>query len=93
MRGYSLMQGDYKKPEETKAVIDAEGWLHTGDVVPMRADGTIRFLGCYKDLLKVGGENVDPIEAEDFLLPHPAIAQMQIVGVPDARLREADRAG
>ena len=88
VRGYSLMQGYYKKPEETAAVIDAEGWLHTGDVVTMREDGTIRFLGRYKDLLKVGGENVDPIEVEGFLLRHPAIDQVQIIGVPDPRLSE-----
>jgi fatty-acyl-CoA synthase len=88
VRGYSLMQGYYKKPEETAAVIDAEGWLHTGDVVTMREDGTIRFLGRYKDLLKVGGENVDPIEVEGFLLRHPAIEHVQIIGVPDPRLNE-----
>jgi len=88
VRGYSLMQGYYKKPEETAAVMDAEGWLHTGDVVTMREDGTIRFLGRYKDLLKVGGENVDPIEVEGFLLRHPAIDQVQIIGVPDPRLSE-----
>jgi fatty-acyl-CoA synthase len=88
VRGYSLMQGYYKKPEETAAVIDAEGWLHTGDVVTMREDGTIRFFGRYKDLLKVGGENVDPIEVEGFLLRHPAIDQVQIIGVPDPRLSE-----
>ena len=82
------MQGYYKKPEETAAVIDAEGWLHTGDVVTMREDGTMRFLGRYKDLLKVGGENVDPIEVEGFLLRHPAIDQVQIIGVPDPRLSE-----
>jgi fatty-acyl-CoA synthase len=62
--------------------------LHTGDVVTMREDGTIRFLGRYKDLLKVGGENVDPIEVEGFLLRHPAIDQVQIIGVPDLRLSE-----
>jgi fatty-acyl-CoA synthase len=88
VRGYSLMQGYYKKPEETAAVIDAEGWLHSGDVVTMREDGTIRFLGRYKDLLKVGGENVDPIEVEGFLLRHPAIDHVQIIGVPDPRLSE-----
>jgi fatty-acyl-CoA synthase len=88
VRGYSLMQGYYKRPEETAAVVDAEGWLHTGDVVTMREDGTIRFLGRYKDLLKVGGENVDPIEVEGFLLRHPAIDQVQIIGVPDPRLSE-----
>ena len=54
----------------------------------MREDGTIRFLGRYKDLLKVGGENVDPIEVEGFLLRHPAIDQVQIIGVSDARLSE-----
>ena len=88
VRGYSVMQGYYKKPEETAAVVDAEGWLHTGDVVTMRDDGTIRFLGRYKDLLKVGGENVDPIEVEGFLLRHPAVDQVQIIGVPDPRLSE-----
>jgi fatty-acyl-CoA synthase len=88
VQGYSLMQGYYKQPEETAAVVDAEGWLHTGDVVTMRDDGTIRFLGRYKDLLKVGGENVDPIEVEGFLLRHPAIDQVQIIGVPDPRLSE-----
>jgi len=88
VRGYSLMQGYYKQPEETAAVIDAAGWLHTGDVVTMREDGTIRFLGRYKDLLKVGGENVDPIEVEGLLLRHPAIDQVQIIGVPDPRLSE-----
>jgi fatty-acyl-CoA synthase len=88
VRGYSLMQGYYKKPEETAAMIDAEGWLHTGDVVTMREDGTVRFFGRYKDLLKVGGENVDPIEVEGFLLRHPAIDHVQIIGVPDPHLSE-----
>ena len=88
VRGYSLMQGYYKQPEETAAVVDAEGWLHTGDVVTLREDGTIRFLGRYKDLLKVGGENVDPIEVEGFLLRHPAIDHVQVIGVPDPRLSE-----
>jgi fatty-acyl-CoA synthase len=88
VRGYSVMQGYYKQPEATAAVIDAAGWLHTGDMVTMREDGTIRFLGRYKDLLKVGGENVDPIEVEGFLLWHPAIEHVQIIGVPDPRLSE-----
>jgi fatty-acyl-CoA synthase len=88
VRGYSVMQGYYKQPEATAAVIDAAGWLHTGDMVTMREDGTIRFFGRYKDLLKVGGENVDPIEVEGFLLRHPAIDQVQIIGVPDPRLSE-----
>lgn len=88
VRGYGVMQGYYKKPEETAAAIDPERWLHSGDVATMREDGTIRFLGRYKDLLKVGGENVDPAEVEEFLLGHPAIDQAQVVGVPDSRLSE-----
>ena len=87
-RGYSVMQGYYKKPDETAKAVDREGWLHTGDVATMRDDGVIRFLGRYKDLLKVGGENVDPAEVERFLLVHPAIAQVQVIGVPDSRLSE-----
>lgn len=87
-RGYGVMQGYYKKPEETAQVLDGEGWLHSGDMVTMCPDGTIRFLGRYKDMLKVGGENVDPMEVEALLLQHPAISQAQVVGVPDARLHE-----
>jgi fatty-acyl-CoA synthase len=88
VRGYSLMQGYYKKPDETAKSIDQDGWFHTGDLTTQREDGSIRFLGRLKDLLKVGGENVDPAEVEGFLLTHPAVAQVQIVGVPDKRLSE-----
>lgn len=88
VRGYSLMQGYYKKPEETAKTIDQDGWLHTGDLVTQREDGSIRFLGRFKDMLKVGGENVDPAEVELFLSTHPAVAQIQIIGVPDKRLSE-----
>jgi fatty-acyl-CoA synthase len=87
-RGYGVMQGYYKKPEETVKTIDPDGWLHSGDMAIMRDDGMVRFLGRYKEILKVGGENVDPVEVEAFLLRHPAVNQVQIVGVPDARLRE-----
>jgi fatty-acyl-CoA synthase len=88
VRGYAVMQGYYKKPEETAKAVDSEGWLHTGDVVTMRDDGQVRFFGRYKELLKVGGENVDPSEVEAFLLGHPAISKVQVVGVPDQRLSE-----
>ena len=88
IRGYALMQGYYQKPEETADAIDAEGWFHTGDVATLRDDECLRFFGRYKDLLKVGGENVDPIEVEGFLLGHPAVNKVQIVGVPDQRLNE-----
>ena len=86
--GYGVMQSYYKKPAETAQAIDAEGWLHSGDMASMREDGTIRFLGRYKEMLKVGGENVDPVEVEALLLPHPAVSQVKVVGVPDARLQE-----
>ena len=88
VRGYALMQGYYKRPEATAAAIDGDGWFHTGDVCTIRDDGSVRFLGRYKDQLKVGGENVDPTEVEAFLLTHPAVSKAQVIGVPDARLAE-----
>lgn len=88
VRGYALMQGYYKKPEETARAIDDEGWFHTGDVAIIRDDQRLRFVGRYKDMLKVGGENVDPMEVEAFLMGHPAVNKVQIVGVPDQRLSE-----
>jgi len=88
VRGYQVMQGYYKQPEETAKTIDAEGWLHTGDSGLLRADGCLRFLGRYKDLLKVGGENVDPTEVESLLLADPRINHVAVVGVPDPRLAE-----
>jgi fatty-acyl-CoA synthase len=87
-RGYGVMQGYYKKPDETTRAIDTQGWLHSGDMATMREDGTIRFLGRYKEMLKVGGENVDPVEIEALLLQHPAVSQVKVVGVPDPRLQE-----
>jgi fatty-acyl-CoA synthase len=88
VRGYQVMQGYYKKPEETAKAIDADGWLHSGDVGFLRADGCLRFLGRYKDMLKVGGENVDPMEIEAFLMEDPRVNHAAVVGVPDARLAE-----
>ncbi len=88
VRGYGVMQGYYKKPEETAQAVDSDGWMHTGDCVIMRDDGVIRFLGRYKDQLKVGGENVDPAEVEQFLMDHPSSLKVQVVGVPDDRMGE-----
>jgi fatty-acyl-CoA synthase len=88
VRGYMVMQGYYRKPEETAKAIDAEGWMHSGDMGLIRADGHLRFMGRYKDMLKIGGENVDPLELETYLLTHPAIKAAAVVGVPDARLSE-----
>ncbi len=88
VRGFSLMRGYYKKPEETAAAIDTDGWFHTGDTAAWLEDGYLRFLGRYKDMLKVGGENVDPMETEGLLLAHPAVFQIAIVGLPDEKLAE-----
>ena len=88
VRGYCLMLGYYKKPKETAESYDEDGWFRTGDMGERRADGYIRFIGRYKDMLKVGGENVDPMEVEGFLLEHPAVQQVAVVGVADRRLAE-----
>ena len=88
VRGYGVMQGYYKKPDETAKAIDADGWMHTGDRALKRDDETVRFLGRYKDMLKVGGENVDAAEVEALLLTHPAVSHVAVVGVPDPRLHE-----
>jgi fatty-acyl-CoA synthase len=88
VRGRYLMQGYYKKPAETEASFTADGWFKTGDTAIWRPNGGIRFLGRYKDMLKVGGENVDPMEVEGLLLGHPAVHQVAVVGRPDERLAE-----
>ena len=88
VKGDHLMQGYYNKPEETAAAYTDDGWFRTGDMAVWRHDGYMRFLGRYKDMLKVGGENVDPMEVEGLLLGHPQINQVAVVGAPDERLSE-----
>ena len=88
VRSYQIMKGYYNKPEETASVIDADGWLHTGDTGLLRTDGHLRFIGRFKDILKVGGENVSPAEVEAFLMALPEVDQVAVVGYPDARLAE-----
>jgi len=88
VRGYIVTTGYYKRPEETARAIDPDGWFHTGDMGLMRPDGHMRFLGRYKDMLKIGGENVDPMEVEAFLMTHPAVNAASVVGLPDGRLSE-----
>jgi fatty-acyl-CoA synthase len=88
VRGYSMMRGYYNKPEATAAAIDAEGWMHSGDMGVLRADGHLRFMGRYKDMLKIGGENVDPMEVEAYLMSHPGVSLAAVVAYPDARLSE-----
>ena len=88
VKGYGLMLGYYNKPAETAACFDDDGWFHTGDTGYRRPDGYIRFLGRYKDMLKVGGENVDPMEVEGLLLGLEGVYQVAVVGFPDERLSE-----
>jgi fatty-acyl-CoA synthase len=89
--GWSLMKGYYKLPEKTAETL-RNGWLHTGDLGEMCADGRLRFVGRLKDMFRVGGENVSPLEVEQVLLKHPAVELAQVVGVPDARLGEVPAA-
>jgi fatty-acyl-CoA synthase len=86
--GYTVTRGYYNKPEATAAAIDGDGFMHTGDMGLLRSDGHLRFLGRYKDMLKIGGENVDPMEVEAFLMSHAAINLAAVVSYPDARLSE-----
>jgi fatty-acyl-CoA synthase len=87
-RGYSVMLGYWNDPEQTKAAIDAEGWMHTGDIGTIDADGYGNVVGRIKDMVIRGGENLYPREIEEFLHTHPKIADVQIVGVPDPRYGE-----
>ena len=87
-RGYSVMQGYWGEPEQTAASIDAEGWMHTGDLAIMDGDGYCAITGRVKDMILRGGENIYPREIEEFLYTHPDVAQAQVFGVPDERLGE-----
>jgi fatty-acyl-CoA synthase len=88
VRSYMTMRGYYGKPAETAQALDRDGWVHTGDMGIIRADGHLRFMGRYKDMLKIGGENVDPMEVEAFLMSHAAINLAAVVSFPDPRLAE-----
>jgi fatty-acyl-CoA synthase len=92
VRGVSVMKGYYKMPEQTAKAIDADGWLHSGDLGLMDGEGRLRFLTRVKDVFRVGGENVAPAEVEDVLHRHPQIKQAQVIGVPDPRLIEVPAA-
>lgn len=87
-RGYSVMKGYWNDPARTAEVLDADGWMRTGDLATLDADGYCRIVGRLKDMLIRGGENIYPREIEEFLHAHPAIADVQVFGVPDARFGE-----
>lgn len=92
VRGPNVMQGYFEDPEQTAAAIDAEGWLHTGDVAAMDAEGRLRILDRIKDIIIVGGFNVYPAEVEIMLERHPDIAEAAVIGLPDERLGEVTAA-
>ena len=92
VRGYSLFEGYYRDAEKTAQALDPEGWFHTGDIGSLDANGTVMFHGRFKDMLKVGGENVAAAEIEGLLGRHPAVKLAQVVGIPDAKYVEVPAA-
>ena len=87
-RGYSVMTGYWNDPERTAEAIDPDGWMHTGDLATMDAEGYVNIVGRIKDLVIRGGENVYPREIEEFLYGHADISDVQVIGVPDPRYGE-----
>jgi len=92
VRGYNVMRGYFEDPERTAETIDADGWLHTGDIGTMDADGYVAITDRKKDMFICGGFNAYPAEIERLLLTHPGIAQAAVIGVPDERLGEVGTA-
>ncbi|HSW18648.1 MAG TPA: AMP-binding protein [Ramlibacter sp.] len=88
VRGYCVMKGYYKDLVKTAEALDAQGWLHTGDLYQRDESGNLVFNGRLKDMLKVGGENVAAVELESYLAQHPAVRIAEVVGKPDPRLDE-----
>ena len=87
-RGYSVMLGYWDDPDKTREAVDADGWMHTGDLAEMREDGYCNIVGRIKDMVIRGGENIYPREIEEFLYQHPDIEDVQVIGVPDERYGE-----
>ena len=87
-RGYSVMLGYWEDEERTREAIDAGRWMHTGDLATMDEEGYVNIVGRIKDMIIRGGENVYPREIEEFLYTHPAVADVQVIGVPDERYGE-----
>jgi HIP---CoA ligase len=92
VRGYGVMQGYLDEPQATALAIDSDGWLHTGDLGKFDESGRLRIDGRKKDMFIVGGFNAYPAEIEGFMLEHPAVAQVAVIGVPDERLGQVGKA-
>src|SRR6185437_12588397 len=88
-RGYSVMRGYWDEPERTALAIDAAGWMHTGDLAILDDEGYCNIVGRVNDMIIRGGENISPREIEEFLYRHPAVFDVAVVGVPDAKYGEA----
>jgi fatty-acyl-CoA synthase len=88
VRGYSVMQGYWDMPEKTAEAVDADGWMHTGDLGQMDDEGYVQITGRIKDMVIRGGENIYPREIEEFLYEHPDVADVQVIGVPDEKYGE-----
>ena len=87
-RGYNTMKGYYKMPQATKDTVDAEGWLHSGDLACRDSQGNYRITGRLKDMIIRGGENIYPKEIEEFIYTHPQTKDVQVIGVPDKKYGE-----
>ncbi len=87
-RGYNTMKGYYKMPAATKLTVDADGWLHSGDIACRDKDGNYRITGRLKDMIIRGGENIYPKEIEEFIYTHPFVQDVQVIGVPDEKYGE-----
>lgn len=87
-KGYNTMKGYYKMPQATADTIDSEGWLHSGDLACMDEQGNVRITGRLKDMIIRGGENIYPKEIEEFIYTHPAVRDVQVIGVPDKKYGE-----
>ncbi len=87
-KGYNTMKGYYKMPLATENTIDADGWLHSGDIAMRKSDGTYLITGRLKDMIIRGGENIYPKEIEEFIYTHPDVKDVQVVGVPDEKYGE-----
>lgn len=92
VRGYNLLDGYYRDPEKTAEALDSDGWYHSGDIGSVDEHGHLRFHGRFKDMLKVGGENVAAAEVEAVLAAHDAVELAQVIGIPDSRLEEVPAA-
>ena len=87
-RGYSVMKGYWNDEAKTKEAVDEAGWMHTGDLATMDEQGYVNIVGRLKDMIIRGGENIYPRELEEFFFTHPAVADVQVIGIPCSRYGE-----